>query len=87
VVVRPSPCGWLWAEYCRAQSTSNCCASRECIQFWNSRAAFGFRVSMHVGREQIEVTTEWLEGHDATVFESFQGYLKTTITSLANPKQ
>lgn len=53
----------------------------------NTRAVFGFRVSMHVGRENIEVTADWLEGHDATAFESFQGYLKTTIESLSKKAQ
>lgn len=53
----------------------------------NNRGTFGFRISMHVAREDIEVTAEWLEGHDAAVFESFQGYLKTTMSSLSEPKQ
>lgn len=47
---------------------------------------FGFKVSLHVGREHIDVAAQWLEGHDASDFESFGGYLKATITSLSTAK-
>lgn len=47
----------------------------------SGRDVFGFRVSLHVGREHIDVTSDWLEGHNSVVFESFQGYLKATMTS------
>jgi 23S rRNA (adenine1618-N6)-methyltransferase len=50
------------------------------------RKPFGFRVSLRVGRENIDVTAQWLEGHDASDFESFGGYLKATITSLTTAK-
>lgn len=44
---------------------------------------FGFSVSIRVGRENVAVDCRWLEGHDAVIFESFQGYLKTTAEALA----
>src|SRR5262245_39488301 len=38
---------WRWAEYWQASSTISCCASRECIQFWNRRAAFGLGAALN----------------------------------------
>ena len=38
---------WRWAEYWLAPSTISCCASRECIQFWNRRAAFGLGAALN----------------------------------------
>ncbi|KFA78835.1 hypothetical protein S40288_05474 [Stachybotrys chartarum IBT 40288] len=39
---------------------------------------FGFRCWVHVAKNEVVVGCRWLEGHDATTFESFQGFLKTT---------
>src|SRR6266702_4321910 len=36
-----------WTECWRAKSTSSCCASSECSQFWNRRAAFGFGAELN----------------------------------------
>lgn len=74
-----------WRRRMKREAEAHPGQQRETLVSENSRDAFGFRISMHVGRDDIEVTTEWLEGHDATVFESFQGYLKTTVTSLSKP--
>lgn len=74
-----------WRRRMKREAEAHQGENRETLVAENSHAAFGFRVSMHVGRGQIEITAEWLEGHDATVFESFQGYLKTTITALSKP--
>ncbi|KAI6778266.1 uncharacterized protein J7T54_004173 [Emericellopsis cladophorae] len=38
-------------------------------------AAFGFEVWIRVGTHEMVVGCRWLEGHDAKIFESFQGFL------------
>ncbi|OLN81080.1 putative methyltransferase-like protein C27D7.08c [Colletotrichum chlorophyti] len=43
--------------------------------------AFGFSVSLRVGRENIDVICRWREGHDQAIFESFGGFLKTRLTA------
>ncbi|KAL2204399.1 hypothetical protein CC79DRAFT_1132410 [Sarocladium strictum] len=48
----------------------------------DEKKSLGFKVTIRVQRdESVEVLCRWLEGHDATVFESFGGFLKTTIES------
>jgi 23S rRNA (adenine1618-N6)-methyltransferase len=41
---------------------------------------FAFKVSIHVGKDEVSVECRWVEGHEG--FESFRGYLKTTALSL-----
>ncbi|UNI20486.1 23S rRNA (adenine(1618)-N(6))-methyltransferase [Purpureocillium takamizusanense] len=41
--------------------------------------AFGFRVRMRVALDHLDVQCRWMEGFDAVAFESFQGFLKTTV--------
>jgi 23S rRNA (adenine1618-N6)-methyltransferase len=46
------------------------------------KKSLGFKITIRVQRdESVEVMCRWLEGYDATVFESFGGFLKTTIES------
>ncbi|KAG5979413.1 hypothetical protein E4U55_005189 [Claviceps digitariae] len=44
---------------------------------------FGFKVWIRVSVEHVAVGCRWLEGFDATAFESFQGFLKTTAKTAA----
>ncbi|KAG6018786.1 hypothetical protein E4U41_003584 [Claviceps citrina] len=44
---------------------------------------FGFRLWIHVSPKKLSVGCRWLEGFDATVFESFQGFLKATAKTAA----
>ncbi|KAI9163859.1 U6 small nuclear RNA (adenine-(43)-N(6))-methyltransferase [Paramyrothecium foliicola] len=39
---------------------------------------FGFKIWIKVNKDDIVLGCRWLEGHDPVVFESFQGFLKTT---------
>jgi 23S rRNA (adenine1618-N6)-methyltransferase len=45
--------------------------------------AFGFRLSIRVGRDDLTVMCRWVEGHDRTLLESFHGYLRTQVDKLA----
>ncbi|KFH45172.1 Methyltransferase-like protein-like protein [Hapsidospora chrysogenum ATCC 11550] len=46
-------------------------------------AGFGFLVWVKVVRQdEVSIGSRWLEGHDGTIFESFQGFLKTTAQAL-----
>lgn len=46
------------------------------------RDTFGFKVSIVAKTDDVTVHCRWLEGHDFVTFESFQGFLKTTIKGL-----
>lgn len=48
---------------------------------------FGFKLFIRAGRERLTVSCHWVEGHDEKIFESFQGFLKSTIKSLLPEKQ
>ena len=48
--------------------------------------SIGFQITVRVQRSDVQVVCRWLEGHDAAVFESFTGFIKTTIESIL-PKQ
>lgn len=51
-------------------------------------AGFGFLVWIRVVRQdEVSVGSRWLEGHDGTIFESFQGFLKTAAQALAAEKE
>ncbi|KPM37623.1 hypothetical protein AK830_g8937 [Neonectria ditissima] len=50
------------------------------------KCAFAFRLLIRVEKEQVSVRCRWLEGHDATAFESFQGFLRSIRRSLLEPK-
>src|SRR4029078_8838833 len=54
------------AEYCRASSTISCWASRECIQFWNRRAAFGLgaplKTALGAGASGVRACADTCEG-------------------------
>lgn len=51
------------------------------------KCAFGFKVWIHVSMKQVDVGCRWMEGFDATAFESFQGFLKSTAKAAANVQQ
>jgi 23S rRNA (adenine1618-N6)-methyltransferase len=44
-------------------------------------AAFGFEVWVRVGRHDVVVGCRWLEGYDAKLFDSFQGFLTSAARS------
>lgn len=44
---------------------------------------FGFKVWIRVSTSQVSVGSRWLQGFDATAFESFRGFLKAVATSAA----
>lgn len=44
---------------------------------------FGFLVSIQVSRTEAHVGLRWLEGHEAGLFESFSGFLKTQLKTAA----
>ncbi|KAH6683571.1 hypothetical protein F5X68DRAFT_262997 [Plectosphaerella plurivora] len=44
--------------------------------------AFGFEVLVSVKTTGMDVSCHWREGHDAVIFESFTGYLKTQLKSV-----
>jgi 23S rRNA (adenine1618-N6)-methyltransferase len=44
--------------------------------------AFGFEVLVIVTRASMDVSCRWREGHDAVIFESFTGFLKTQLKSI-----
>ncbi|KAK2594503.1 hypothetical protein QQS21_007784 [Conoideocrella luteorostrata] len=48
---------------------------------------FGFKVWVHVSMKHVSVGCRWLEGFDATAFESFQGFLKATARDAADSPQ
>jgi 23S rRNA (adenine1618-N6)-methyltransferase len=51
-------------------------------------AGFGFLVCIRVVRQdEVSIGSRWLEGHDGTIFESFQGFLKTTAQGLAAERE
>lgn len=50
------------------------------------KCAFAFKLSIRVGKEQVSVKCRWVEGHDATAFESFQGFLRLIRRSLLDSK-
>lgn len=45
--------------------------------------AFGFLVWIRVGKDGISIGCRWLEGHDTMIFDSFQGFVKSTATKAA----
>ncbi|KAG5922682.1 hypothetical protein E4U53_003673, partial [Claviceps sorghi] len=45
--------------------------------------SFGFKVWIRVSTKHVSVGCRWLEGLDATAFESFQGFLKATAKTAA----
>ncbi|KAH7163506.1 hypothetical protein B0J13DRAFT_431525 [Dactylonectria estremocensis] len=47
---------------------------------------FAFKIFIRVGKEHVMVGCRWVEGHDASAFESFQGYLKSTTRSVIEGK-
>ncbi|KAG8417944.1 hypothetical protein J3458_005394 [Metarhizium acridum] len=50
------------------------------------RCMFGFKVWIRVSMKEVVVGCRWTEGFDATAFESFQGFLKSTAKLAANVK-
>lgn len=48
---------------------------------------FGFKVWVRVRKDEMSVGCRWLEGHDGAVFESFQGFLKSTALALGPGKK
>ncbi|OAA46121.1 DUF890 domain-containing protein [Metarhizium rileyi] len=48
------------------------------------KCMFGFKVWVRVSMKEVVVGCRWLEGFDATAFESFQGFLKSTAQEAAN---
>lgn len=42
--------------------------------------AFGFEIDLDIKRSGMTVSCRWREGHEASIFESFCGYLKTRLT-------
>ncbi|TWU79072.1 hypothetical protein ED733_008642 [Metarhizium rileyi] len=48
------------------------------------KCMFGFKVWIRVSMKEVVVGCRWLEGFDATAFESFQGFLKSTAQEAAN---
>ncbi|KAK7415155.1 hypothetical protein QQX98_006099 [Neonectria punicea] len=48
--------------------------------------AFAFKLFIRVEKEQVLVKCRWVEGHDATAFESFQGFLRSIRRSLLDSK-
>ncbi|KAH6989294.1 hypothetical protein BKA56DRAFT_668449 [Ilyonectria sp. MPI-CAGE-AT-0026] len=50
------------------------------------KCVFAFKLFIRVGKEQVTVGCRWVEGHDATAFESFQGFLKSTTRSVLEVK-
>lgn len=47
-----------------------------------AQSAFGFKVWIRVTKNFMSVGCRWLEGQDEMAFESFVGYLKTTVESI-----
>lgn len=43
--------------------------------------AFGFEIDLDIKRAGMTVRCRWREGHDASLFESFCGFLKTRLTA------
>lgn len=50
------------------------------------KCMFAFKLFIRVGKEQVTVGCRWMEGHDATAFESFQGFLKSATRSVLEVK-
>ncbi|CAH0025441.1 unnamed protein product [Clonostachys rhizophaga] len=48
-----------------------------------SAIVFGFQVRVRVTKDDLSVGCRWMEGHDAVIFESFQGYIKATVNSIS----
>ncbi|CAH0058543.1 unnamed protein product [Clonostachys solani] len=48
----------------------------------SSAIVFGFQVRVRVTKDDLSVGCRWMEGHDAVIFESFQGYIKATVNSI-----
>ncbi|KAH7171425.1 hypothetical protein EDB81DRAFT_710229 [Dactylonectria macrodidyma] len=46
------------------------------------KCMFGFKVYIRVGKEGVTVGYRWVEGHDASAFESFRGFLRSTARSV-----
>lgn len=49
----------------------------------SDESAFGFEVSLRVGREGTAVVCRWREGHKASVYESFCGFLTTRLAGVS----
>ncbi|KAK7421886.1 hypothetical protein QQZ08_009764 [Neonectria magnoliae] len=50
------------------------------------KCAFAFELFIRVEKEQVLIKCRWVEGHDATAFESFQGFLRSIRRSLLDLK-
>ncbi|KAH8168589.1 U6 small nuclear RNA (adenine-(43)-N(6))-methyltransferase [Sarocladium implicatum] len=51
------------------------------------KKSLGFQITVRIRREEVVILCRWLEGHDAAVFESFTGFIKTTIESIRPKKE
>ncbi|KAF6824746.1 methyltransferase-like protein C27D7.08c [Colletotrichum plurivorum] len=45
--------------------------------------AFGFEISLRVGREETAVICRWREGHKVSVYESFCGFMTTRLSGVS----
>ncbi|KJZ79504.1 hypothetical protein HIM_00973 [Hirsutella minnesotensis 3608] len=53
----------------------------------DSTRALGFRVQIHVGMKDVAVRCRWIEGLDASTFESFRGFILESARSAATSPQ
>ncbi|KAF7546000.1 hypothetical protein G7Z17_g8742 [Cylindrodendrum hubeiense] len=60
--------------------------NKQHVDAQEQKCMFAFKLSIRVGTEQATVGCRWVEGHDATAFESFQGFLKSTARSVLEAK-
>lgn len=77
--------GRAWRR--RKQREMNVETSHEAVETEEKRCALGFKVYMRVGTEQVTVGCRWLEGHDAVIYESFQGFLRTNAKGILNERR
>ncbi|KAK0385649.1 hypothetical protein NLU13_6826 [Sarocladium strictum] len=61
--------------------------SSEMIDADDEKKSLGFKIAVRVQRDDVVVHCRWTEGQDATVFESFTGFLKATIESIRSKQK
>lgn len=72
--------GNVWNRSWRRKKKALEAAGQEVTR--DERDVFGFKISVELSPGKTSVECRWLEGHDYVTFESFQGFLKTTIRQL-----
>ncbi|POR36356.1 Putative methyltransferase-like protein C27D7.08c [Tolypocladium paradoxum] len=68
----------VWARAWRRRKKRETEAGRLWVE---PRCAFGFEVKIVVAMDHVSVHCRWVEGFDAVMLESFQGFLKAAVKS------